>query len=73
METISNWSYVDLEMSRIMTKLLKADFEAVAEMIISLTSADARRAVIRAAAAVALTEDDLRLYDATLKVIQTIA
>lgn len=70
MEMVSIWSSIDLEVSRLMTKFLKADFEVVSEMLLALTSAEARKAAVRAAAKASLNNDDLSLFDAVHKVIR---
>lgn len=68
MRVISIWSMTDHTFSVMASMFLRADFEVVNEMLQALTSSEGRRAAIAAAARASLTEDDLNLYRAVLKV-----
>lgn len=64
---IAAWSYVDIERTSLMSKMVKLDFPVIHAALDALTSTDARRAAIRQAAKSLLCPDrpdDFALFEA---------
>ena len=70
MRVISLWSHADNILAGLVTSFLDSDFETVTTMLQALTSGDGKRAAINAAAIATLNQEDLKLYQAVMKVIK---
>src|SRR5438094_985068 len=57
MRIIATWSQIELEFFQLTASFLKADFEIVTKMLLAITSTEARRAAMDAAAEHALAAD----------------
>ena len=69
MTVIDTWSRIDVELAIMLTAFLKADFIVVTAMLQALTGGEGRRAALLGAANQALSGDDLKLFNAVMKVI----
>lgn len=63
MSVISTWSYCEVQAAELLSDFINAEFRTAYAMLNALTSSEARRAAMLAAAKVALSADDLKLYE----------
>jgi hypothetical protein len=63
MSVINTWSYCEAEAVALLSDFINAEFRTAYAMFNALTSSEARRAAVLAAAKVALSPTDLKLYE----------
>lgn len=63
MSVINTWSYCEVQAAEVLSDFINAEFRTAYAMLNALTSSEARRAAMLAAAKVALSADDLKLYE----------
>lgn len=67
MQVITTWSYTDVFIGQILARFMKADHHVVVAMFEALSSTEAKRAVIDAAAEEALAKEDYDLLVAAMR------
>lgn len=67
MRVIAHWAHIDGTLATILSRMLKADIEVGAAMYTALSSAEARRSALLAAAKIALSEIQFLALRAVLK------
>ena len=67
MRVIAHWAHIDGNLATILTRMLKADIEVGAAMYTALSSAEARKSALLAAAKIALSEIQFLMLRAVLK------